>query len=135
VRWHHLTLQLKLAIDNALLPSSSTPALLSSYLQVLIMSEGDGWLHKASYDISLLLRDPGAKPVHAAEDMVRRFCTKELRSAPGGVNDVEDYIANAALDLVIMGAWSLAAAQMDVDALSVSSGTIRAVLSFKSAFV
>jgi hypothetical protein len=91
------------------------------------MSEGDAWLHKSVYDVSLLLRETSAsagaadgnRPVHAAEQMVRRFCTKELRGVPGGVGDVEEYIANAALDLVIMGVWSLVAAQVDEKGLPV----------------
>lgn len=94
--------------------------LLSSYLQVLIMSEGDAWLLKAVYEVSLLLRNTASTPVSDAEQMVRRFCTKELRGVRGGVGDVEEYIANAALDLVIMATWSLAAGQMDVETLSVS---------------
>ncbi|RXK41721.1 hypothetical protein M231_00956 [Tremella mesenterica] len=107
---------LKLAIDNALLPGYS-PTLLSSYLQVLIMSEGDAFLHKSTYEISLLLRDPEGSPVKAAEQLVRQFCTKELRGVQGGIHDVEEYVANAALDLVIMATWSLAAQQLDVDPL------------------
>jgi hypothetical protein len=123
--------QLKLAIDNALL---SDAHLLSSYLQVLIMSEGDAWLLKAVYEVSLLLRDTSGsgRPVHEAEQMVRRFCTKELRGVPGGVGDVEEYVANAALDLVIMATWSLAAGQMDVATLPVSLCASR-VLSQSSA--
>lgn len=117
---------LKLAIDNALLPGHN-PALLSSYLQVLIMSEGDTWVHKAVYEVSLLLRDPSATPVKAAEAMVRSFCTKELRGAPGGIGDVEEYIANAALDLVIMAAWSLAINQISADALPVRTRQHRAL--------
>ena len=86
------------------------------------MSEGDSWLLKSVYDMSLLLRDTSGanRPVEKAEEMVRRFCTKELRGVPGGVGDVEEYIANAALDLVIMGVWSLVAGQVDEEALPVS---------------
>ena len=120
-----LTCQLKLAIDNALLPGHS-PALLASYLQVLIMSEGDTWLHKAVYDLTLLLRaslgstaPDRPRPVREAETMVRRFCTKELRGVASGVADVEEYIANAALDLVLMGVWSIAAGQADFPRLPV----------------
>lgn len=83
------------------------------------MSEGDTWVLKAVYEISLLLRDPDSKPVAAAEEMVRRFCTKELRGVSGGVGDVEEYIANAALDLVIMATWSLVAGQIDTEPLAV----------------
>jgi hypothetical protein len=105
------------------------------------MSEGDTWLHKAVYEVSLLLRDVSLPPAHTsptapvhagdgrrsqpvrgAEAMVRQFCTKELKGASGagGVGGVEEYIANAALDLVIMGVWSLAATQMGVEGLPVS---------------
>jgi hypothetical protein len=117
-------LQLKLAIDNTLLPSSSSSSanLLSSYLQVLIMSEGDSWLYQTIHELSLLLRNPdlhSSKPVQSAENMVRAFCTKELRGVKGGVSGVEEYIANAGLDLVIMGTWSLAAGQIGVDLLPV----------------
>ncbi|KAJ9103942.1 hypothetical protein QFC21_002405 [Naganishia friedmannii] len=111
-----LRLNLKLAIDNSLLPESD-PSLLSSYLQVLIMSEGDTWLHKAVHEVSLALRlspyimgttlDSSSGPVHRADSMVRDFCTKELRNVQGGTFGVEAYIANAVMDLVIMATWSL----------------------------
>jgi hypothetical protein len=84
------------------------------------MSEGDTFLHKAIYDISLLIRDPTASPVQGAEDLIRRFCTKELRGVEGGVEGVEDYVANAVVDLVLMSTWSIAATQLGVDNLPVS---------------
>jgi hypothetical protein len=84
------------------------------------MSEGDSFIHKAIYDISLLIRDPESTPVQAAEDLIRRFCTKELRGVEGGVQGVEDYVANAVVDLVIMSTWSIAATQLGVDGLPVS---------------
>lgn len=111
--------QLKLAIDSSLLPNANSH-LLSSYLQVLIMSEGDAWVLKSVHDLGLLMRDEHSKPAAEAEAMVRKFSTKELRGVAGGVGDVEEYIANAALDLVIMSAWSVAAAQIDTDMLPVS---------------
>ncbi|KAK8850367.1 hypothetical protein IAR55_004285 [Kwoniella newhampshirensis] len=110
-----LRANLKLAIDHSL--HSSSPHLLSSYLQVLIMSEGDSFLHRAVYELTLLLRDPHSRPVLEAETMVRRFCTKELRGVAGGVGEVEEYVANAALDLVIMAGWSLVAGQVGLDNL------------------
>lgn len=88
------------------------------------MSEGDSFLHKAIYDISLVIRDPSpgtAKPVTAAEQLIRKFCTKELRGVEGGVEGVEDYVANAAVDLVMMSTWSIAATQLGVDGLPVSA--------------
>ena len=86
------------------------------------MSEGDSFLHRSIYDISLVIRDasPSAKPVTAAEDVIRRFCTKELRGVEGGVEGVEDYVANAVVDLVMMSTWSIAATQLGVDGLPVS---------------
>jgi len=83
------------------------------------MSEGDTFLHKAIYDISLLVRDPESKPVQAAEDLIRRFCTKELRGVEGGIEGVEDYVANAVVDLVMMSTWSIAATQLGVSNLPV----------------
>jgi hypothetical protein len=83
------------------------------------MSEGDTFLHKAIYDISLLIRDPTASPVQGAEELIRRFCTKELRGVEGGVEGVEDYVANAVVDLVLMSTWSIAATQLGVDNLPV----------------
>ncbi|KAL1409785.1 hypothetical protein Q8F55_003782 [Vanrija albida] len=111
-----LRANLKLAIDNALLPAQQGN-LLSSYLQVLIMSEGDSWLHRSVHDLALIIRAEDAKPVAQAEALVRRFSTKELRSVPGGVGDVDEYVANATLDLVIMSVWSVAAGQIGADAL------------------
>lgn len=57
------------------------------------MSEGDSWIHKATHDVALLLRNDNgaeAKPVKNAEAMVRRFCTRELKSVDGGVEGVEE---------------------------------------------
>ena len=84
------------------------------------MSEGDVFLHRTINDLVILLRDPESSPVSVAEKIVRSFCTKELRGVPGGVADVEDYIANATLDLTIMSVWSLAATQAGLERLPVS---------------
>lgn len=85
------------------------------------MSEGDTFLNRTINDLTLLLRDPESKPVAAAEKIIRSFCTKELRGVPGGVGDVEEYVANATLDLVIMGVWALGAGQVGLDRLPVSA--------------
>ena len=91
------------------------------------MSEGDTFLHKAIYDISLLIRDPAASPVQGTEDLIRRFCTKELRGVEGGVEGVEDYVANAVVDLVLMSTWSIAATQLGVDNLPVSLSSLGSI--------
>jgi hypothetical protein len=85
------------------------------------MSEGDTWLYQSIHEVSLLIRSSD-KRAHHAEEMVRKFCTKELRNVQGGVSGVEEYVYNAALDLVMMGVWSLAASQIGVDLLPVSGG-------------
>jgi len=84
------------------------------------MSEGDVFLNRTINDLVLLLRDPESKPVAAAEKIIRRFCTKELRGVEGGVGDVEEYVANATLDLVIMGIWAFGAGQVGLQRLPVS---------------
>jgi hypothetical protein len=82
------------------------------------MSEGDIWLHKAVHEVTLAIRlspfivgspvlDATLGPVGRADTMMREFCTKELRSVPGGTFGVEAYIANATMDLVIMATWAL----------------------------
>ncbi|WVQ70508.1 hypothetical protein IAR50_000027 [Cryptococcus sp. DSM 104548] len=114
-----LRVNLKLAIDYSL--HSSSPHLLASYLQVLIMSEGDEFIYKSISDLALIFRSPSplskSKPVEAAELTVRRFCTKQLREVQEGVGEVEEYVANAVLDLVIMAVWSLAAGELELERL------------------
>lgn len=91
---------LKLAIDYGLQRSQSD--LIPSFLQTLIMSEGDRWVTSASMltseptvlfpslmsrlaaSIALALRaGTEGKPVAAAESLVRKFATKELGKADG----------------------------------------------------
>lgn len=78
------------------------------------------FLNRTINDLVLLLRDPQSQPVAAAEKIIRGFCTKELRGVEGGVGDVEEYVANAMLDLVIMGIWALGAGQVGLERLPVS---------------
>ena len=78
------------------------------------------FLNRTINDLVLLLRDPQSQPVAAAEKIIRGFCTKELRGVEGGVGDVEEYVANATLDLVIMGIWALGAGQVGLERLPVS---------------
>lgn len=71
---------LKLAIDFGL--QSSQSDLIASYLQTLIMSEGDKWVHSSVASVSLALRAGNeAKPVNTAVSAVRSFATKELSKA------------------------------------------------------
>jgi hypothetical protein len=71
---------LKLAIDYGL--QSSYTDLIASFMQTLIMSEGDKWVLGQTNVIALGLRSgTDGKPVHSAEEAVRKFVTKELGKA------------------------------------------------------
>lgn len=101
-----LRTNLKLAIDYGLQQSQSD--LVASFLQTLIMSEGDKWVVAQASNISLALRAGTAgKPVQAAGSAVRSFATKELGKA-AAIAALEDYVANATADLLLLGAWSSA---------------------------
>jgi len=99
-----LRTNLKLAIDYGLQRAQSD--LIASFLQTLIMSEGDRWVVGQSHNVALTLKaGTEGKPVSTAEQAVRKFCTKELGKAEL-IASLEDYIANATADLLVMGAWS-----------------------------
>lgn len=101
-----LRANLKLAIDYGLQRSQND--LIASYLQTLIMSEGDKWVRNSVESVSLCLRAGiEGKPVAAATRAVRSFTTKEMAKAEA-IAALEDYIANATFDLLLMAAWSLA---------------------------
>ncbi|KZT37665.1 hypothetical protein SISSUDRAFT_987463 [Sistotremastrum suecicum HHB10207 ss-3] len=101
-----LRTNLKLAIDYGLQRSQSD--LIPSFLQTLIMSEGDRWVTSATASIALALRaGTEGKPVAAAESLVRKFATKELGKADG-IAALDDYISNATIDLLLFGVWSIA---------------------------
>ncbi|KAI9063362.1 hypothetical protein FKP32DRAFT_1650965 [Trametes sanguinea] len=100
-----LRINLKIAIDYGL--QKQQKDLMASFLQTLIMSEGDSWIALETADIAVALRQGTAgKPVHTAEAAVRSFATKSLGQADF-IASLEDYIANATADLLMMAAWSL----------------------------
>ncbi|KAG5644064.1 hypothetical protein DXG03_009154 [Asterophora parasitica] len=75
-----LRTNLKLAIDYGLAKSQSD--LTASFLQTLVMSEGDKWVTAQVSTISTALSGGTAgQPVQAADSAVRRFATKELGKA------------------------------------------------------
>ncbi|KAF9518689.1 hypothetical protein BS47DRAFT_1370992 [Hydnum rufescens UP504] len=101
-----LRTNLKLAIDYGLQHSQSD--LVASYLQTLIMSEGEKWVENSVSSVALALHaGVNGKPVTTANNAVRNFATRELSKAEA-IAALEDYIANATLDLLMMGAWSMA---------------------------
>ena len=71
---------LKLAIDYGLQKSQSD--LIASFLQTLIMSEGDKWVSTQVATISGFLREgTTARPVEQAQSTVRKFATRQLGKA------------------------------------------------------
>lgn len=71
---------LKLAINEGLAKSQND--LIASFMQTLIMSEGDKWVYAQVSTISRALRSgPEGKAVLAAGAAVRKFATKELGKA------------------------------------------------------
>ncbi|KAF8812360.1 hypothetical protein BYT27DRAFT_7182802 [Phlegmacium glaucopus] len=101
-----LRVGLKLAINEGLAKSQSD--LIASFMQILVMSEGDKWLYAQVSTVSRAL-NAGAdgKPVQVAGACVRRLATKELGKADL-IASLEDYVANATADLLMMGAWAIA---------------------------
>ncbi|OCB87512.1 hypothetical protein A7U60_g5417 [Sanghuangporus baumii] len=99
-----LRTNLKLAIDYGLQQSQSD--LIASFMQTLIMSEGERWVNAQTHNVALALRAGSeGKAVHTAETIVRNFATRELGKAEL-IASLEDYIANATADLLVLAAWS-----------------------------
>lgn len=101
-----LRVNLKLAIDEGLAQHQND--LISSFMQTLIMSEGDKWVWAQVQTISLALNaGTEGQPVAVAGSAVRSFATRRLGKADF-IASLEDYIANATVDLLMMSAWSIA---------------------------
>jgi hypothetical protein len=93
-----------MAISQGL--ASSDTSLLASFLQVLVMSEGDKWLISSSHKIALAIRSgPAGKPVESAEKLVDKWVSRELKKSQ--VAAVGEYTGNAVADLVVLGLWSV----------------------------
>jgi hypothetical protein len=79
---------LKVAIDYGL--QSSQSDLLASFLQTLVMSEGDSWIQEQVKLVGTALRQgPSACPVEVARTSVKRVATHALGKAPL-IADIED---------------------------------------------
>ncbi|KAK4054538.1 hypothetical protein OIV83_001032 [Microbotryomycetes sp. JL201] len=95
---------LRIAITHGL--ATSDTSLLSSFLQTIIMSEGDRWIQSASHTVALALRrGPQGRPVHTATSLVNKWVGRELKQQE--IASVSEYLANAAGDLVLLGCWSV----------------------------
>ena len=79
---------LKVAIDYGL--QSSQSDLLASFLQTLVMSEGDTWIREqVKFVGAALRRGPSARPVEVARSSINRVATRALGKAPL-IADLED---------------------------------------------
>ena len=108
---------LKLALDQSV--RTDQTALLASYLQVLVMAEGTVWIEHTVTAIARELRTCGGtrddrlaalpRPVQMAKDAVLHFLTSNMRTRRGRdelfVAAVNDFVDNAAGDLVLMALW------------------------------
>ncbi|KAF8211199.1 hypothetical protein K438DRAFT_1806875 [Mycena galopus ATCC 62051] len=100
-----LRTNLKLAIDYGLTKTQGSD-LTASFLQTLIMSQGESWVLGQAVNVGLALRaGTEGHPVQTADSAVRKFATRELGKADL-IASLADYIANATADLLMMGAWS-----------------------------
>jgi hypothetical protein len=99
---------LKLAINYSI--AIEETSLLSSYLQVVVMSEGDKWVRATAQNVALALRaGKRGRPVETARSSIVSFATAELRSLDksASIAGVDDYISNAGADLVLIGLWEI----------------------------
>jgi hypothetical protein len=79
---------LKVAIDYGL--QSSQSDLLASFMQTLVMSEGDVWIQEHVKLVGTALRQgSSARPVKVARTSVKRVATHALGKAPL-IADLED---------------------------------------------
>ncbi|PKI84857.1 hypothetical protein MVES1_001359 [Malassezia vespertilionis] len=114
---HKVRTNLKLAIDHSL--DKEQTGLLASYLQILVMSQGIAWIEKNVKAVERELHacfyaTQGAllpQPTAAARDTVSYFLTHNLRTRCRTehlvIATMDDYIANAASDLVLLALWDL----------------------------
>ncbi|KAJ7937135.1 hypothetical protein B0H13DRAFT_2226543 [Mycena leptocephala] len=109
-----LRANLKLAIDYGLTKTQGSD-LTASFLQTLIMSQGDTWVLGQAANIGLALKaGTEGHPVKTADSAVRKFATRELGKADL-IATLADYIANATADLLMMGAWSMASEILELE--------------------
>ncbi|KAF7331985.1 hypothetical protein MKEN_00078800 [Mycena kentingensis (nom. inval.)] len=109
-----LRTNLRLGIDYGLTKTQGSD-LTASFLQTLIMSQGEAWVSGQAVNIGLALRaGTEGKPVETADAAVRKFATRELGKADL-IATLADYIANATSDLLMMGAWSIVAEALGIE--------------------
>ncbi|KAK0548072.1 hypothetical protein OC845_003767 [Tilletia horrida] len=115
-RLRKLKVNLKLAIDSSIFKDQTN--LLASYMQVLIMSEGLGWVADSTESVQRALENHirgvssgegqvSSNPITVANDCVMQFITVNLRSKRDRVSSVNDYVSNAVGDLILAAFWQM----------------------------
>lgn len=111
-RLRKLRANLKLAIDSSL--ATDQTRLLSSYVQVLFMSEGTAFIADGVESLSSSIRSKRGDPAEEATQMVLRFVNAGLTTGQGSISrrnassrvaSVQDLINNAIGDLLLMALW------------------------------
>ncbi|KAJ3490321.1 hypothetical protein NLI96_g1541 [Meripilus lineatus] len=106
-----LRTNLKLAIDYGM--QAEQRDLIASFLQTLVMSEGDQWVRSTVASVAYALRDSiNGRPIETAETAIRGYAKTNLGKVKVNAA-LDEYIANATSDLVMMAAWSLALASVE----------------------
>ncbi|KAN0065592.1 hypothetical protein ACQY0O_000710 [Thecaphora frezii] len=106
-RLRKVRVNLKMAIEYSVVREQTR--LVASYVQVLVMSEGTPFLLNtiSSLQHTLLSPSPSSSVVGQARSSILQFVTDALRHKANRVAAVQDYVANATLDLVLMAVWDL----------------------------
>lgn len=121
-RLRKLRANLKLAIDSSL--ATDQTRLLSSYVQVLFMSEGLAFITDAIDSLCSTIRSKRGDPVDEATQLVLQFVnaglttsqgTSKRRSVSSRIASVQDLINNAVGDLLLMALWELIRPRNDDD--------------------
>ncbi|GAB1518789.1 hypothetical protein RhiTH_001854 [Rhizoctonia solani] len=101
-----IRINLRFAITQGL--QHNQPNLISSYLQTIVMSHGEAWLKASISDVARELNQGSeGKPAHMAITSIKNFFTRELAKADSIIT-VDEYVANAGCDLLMLGAWNIA---------------------------
>ncbi|GAA5822165.1 hypothetical protein JCM10212_002975 [Sporobolomyces blumeae] len=100
---------LKIAITASI--TGNDTSLIASFLQTIVMSEGNRWLVSSAQTLSLAFRSgPAAKPVSTAVSIMTKWVSRELQAQQ--VAAVGEYTANAVGDLCWLGLWSIVTDQV-----------------------
>ncbi|CAO1625162.1 unnamed protein product [Sympodiomycopsis kandeliae] len=104
-----LKMNLKLAIDTSL--QTDQTMLLSSYIQILFMSNGISFITDSVSTLTLSIRNNSTNIVSESREIILQFITHNLKKKYNDSNPIvagiQDLIDNATGDLILMAFWSI----------------------------